>query len=404
MGMTDKLPALLDPIPGGKSMVNAVDFIVNWARSNSLWPLTYGTSCCAIEMMAASMPRYDISRFGSEVFRASPRQADLIILSGTIVEKMAGPLKTLYEQMPGPKYVIAMGACTVSGGPFFYDNYSVVKGADRVIPVDVFIPGCPPRPEALLHGLMMLQKKIKGESIRTPWKEGEIYTKPAIDRWEEAQRAWEDLELIKDEQMFEARKKFQEENPEYKPYKHTRIVKEAFPEVARPEPSLPGLTHAQIWELVQQRFAAMAQPKLPDADQPMELETDAQNYHALVEFLVQEPALAMDFLFDITAIDFPEHFVVVAQLQSMRHFHRTNVRCTLPKSADRSQPLAILANVPTLCDLYPAADWKEREVFDMFGIAFTGHPDMRRLFLEDDFAGYPLRKDFSHPNIIARPY
>lgn len=158
------------PFPGevyadesGKTnfLVTTVDKLANWARSNSLWPLTFGTSCCAIEMMSAASAKYDWSRFGFEVARATPRQADLIIVAGTITYKMAPVLKRLYDQMAEPKYVIAMGACAVSGGPFFYNSYSVVKGVDNVIPVDVYIPGCPPRPEALLEGMMALQAKIK---------------------------------------------------------------------------------------------------------------------------------------------------------------------------------------------------------------------------------------------------
>ena len=153
----------MPPLPETGGLTNSVDWVVGWARANSLWPLVFGTSCCAIEMMATGASHNDWARFGLEVARASPRQADLIILAGTIVEKMGSRLITLYEQMPGPKYVIAMGACTISGGPFFYDSYSVVKGADRLIPVDVYVPGCPPRPEALLHGILQLQAKIAAE-------------------------------------------------------------------------------------------------------------------------------------------------------------------------------------------------------------------------------------------------
>jgi NADH-quinone oxidoreductase subunit B len=136
----------------------------NWGRKNSVWPLQFGLACCAIEMIASSMARFDIARFGSEVFRPSPRQADLMIVAGTVTKKMAPQVVRLYNQMPEPKYVIAMGACAISGGPF-KQGYNVLKGIDRYIPVDVHIPGCPPKPEALLHALMTLQKKIEDDAL-----------------------------------------------------------------------------------------------------------------------------------------------------------------------------------------------------------------------------------------------
>lgn len=159
-------PGEVHPTAGGGILLSKLDDVINWARSNSLWPLVFGTSCCAIEMMSTASAKYDWSRFGFEVARATPRQADVIIIAGTIVNKMAPVLKRLYDQMADPKYVIAMGACATSGGPFFYNTYSVVKGADHVIPVDVYIAGCPPRPEALLHALITLQEKIKSGATR----------------------------------------------------------------------------------------------------------------------------------------------------------------------------------------------------------------------------------------------
>ena len=418
MGIINLAPKILDPIPLGKYAVNAIDYVVNWARANSIWPLTYGTSCCAIEMMSSSMARYDIARFGSEVFRSSPRQADLFILAGTITRRMAPAIQMLWEQIPGPKYAIAMGACTISGGPFIYDNYSVVRGAQNLIPVDVFVPGCPPRPEALFHGLLTLREKILKETCRNPWQVGEPKAVSTMDRYREAAKTWAALEEMKDEEMAEARAKFKEENPDYKSsFKPIRIKKEDFPEVERVPFKRMGLTQSDIYAKLKEKFPAVtvhthSEDPVEDvvaampADRPLEVMVTPEDYLPMVEFIKNDASLKMDYLIDIVGIDYDDHFDVVSQFRSMEHGHKLFLCLQLKKDfsiPEEQRATALLAHAPSISHLYPAAEFKEREVYDMFGIDFVGHPDQRRIFLDDDFVGYPLRKDFTHPEMIRRP-
>ena len=146
-------------------IITSLDWALNWARSSSIWPLTFGLACCAIEMLAAGASRFDLDRFGAGAFRATPRQSDLMIVAGTVTYKMASRIRRLYNQMADPKYVMAMGACTIGGGPYFKFGYHVVKGVDLIVPVDVYVPGCPPRPEALIEGLMRLQDKMRQQTV-----------------------------------------------------------------------------------------------------------------------------------------------------------------------------------------------------------------------------------------------
>jgi NADH-quinone oxidoreductase subunit B len=159
---SERIPIVVEEQKEGL-ILTVASKIFNWGRSNSLWPFTFGLACCAIEMISTQGSTFDMSRFGSEVSRASPRQCDLMIVPGTVTKKMAPRIKVLYDQMADPKYVIAMGACATNGGPY-QDSYFVVKGVDKIVPVDVYIPGCPPRPEALLDGLQKLQAKIRQEN------------------------------------------------------------------------------------------------------------------------------------------------------------------------------------------------------------------------------------------------
>ncbi len=397
----------LPPLPSKVSAVNAVDWVVGWARANSLWPLVFGTSCCAIEMMATGASDNDWARFGLEVARASPRQADLIILAGTIVEKMGSRLITLYEQMPGPKYVIAMGACTISGGPFYYDSYSVIKGADRLIPIDVYVPGCPPRPEALLYGVMKLQELIRKGAWRKSLTPQPINRAPIKDVLSDCASAWEAKEKLKQEGMKEAQERFKLENPDFKGVVIKRIAAPKFDEVARvPKPGR-GLPAEELYQILISRFPALTAQGIPEVtiekltalgpEYILDVAVAKEDYLALVGFLKSDARLRLDYLIELTAVDWKDRFDVVVHLMSIGIGHKVFIRCALPHDAH--------PEIPTLTDLYVGANWHERETFDFFGIHFTGHPDLRRLFLDDDFPGHPLRKDFEDPTrVVKRPY
>jgi NADH-quinone oxidoreductase B subunit len=405
-GITEQVAEILDKFPGGITLVDSIEFLVTWARANSIWPLIYGTACCAMEMMSTGSSRHDWARFGVEVARATPRQADLIVLAGTIVEKMGPNLVTLYEQMPAPKYVIAMGSCSISGGPFYYDSYSVIRGGDRLVPVDVYIPGCPPRPEALLYGIMELQKKIRKEGRRNPWKVGKLLDTPFVDTHRMTKQEWTKQEIKKESEQQLARERFKAENPDFKPAKPQRLVKEKFAAVTRVEVRKNGLDNGSILTAVQGAFPAVTLFRQPDItpetvaglgpEYILDLETGQEHYTELVLFLKENKDLGFDLLLQVTAVDWQDRFDILVHLLSTRFGHKLFLRC--PVTKDR-------AEIHTISDIFRGAEWHEREVFDLFGIRFTDHPDMRRIFLQDDFPGYPLRKDFEDPErVVKRPY
>ncbi|OGQ98624.1 MAG: hypothetical protein A2505_07445 [Deltaproteobacteria bacterium RIFOXYD12_FULL_55_16] len=381
--VTEQIAEILDRLPGGASLADTIEFVVAWARANSLWPLVYGTACCAMEMMSAGSSRHDWARFGVEVARATPRQADLIVLAGTIVEKMAQNLVTLYEQMPGPKYVIAMGSCAISGGPFYYDSYSVIKGGDRLVPVDVYIPGCPPRPEALLYGIMELQKKIRTEGRKNPWRVGTLFREPFIDTHSFARSQWE--------------KRNQDETaPTAEQPRPGRLEKTTFPEVAAQKRPRPGLDNAGLLAAIHEAFPDLTAVADTNGDRVLELAVNRDHYLDLAAFLRDDPRLKLDLLLQITAVDWRDRFDLLVQLLSTGHGHKIFLRLAV----DRDRP-----SIASLCPLFLGAEWHEREVFDLFGIQFTGHPDLRRIFLMDNFPGHPLRKDFDDPaRVLRRPY
>jgi NADH-quinone oxidoreductase B subunit len=404
--LTEQVAAIIDRYPGGIRMVDSIEFLVSWARANSLWPLVYGTACCAMEMMAAGSSRHDWARFGVEVARATPRQADLIVLAGTIVEKMGKNLVTLYEQMPAPKYVIAMGSCAISGGPFYYDTYSVIKGGDRLIPVDVYVPGCPPRPEALLYGIMELQAKIKQEGRRNPWKIGDLLTTPFIDTHSQAKDEWAILEQQKDLEQQAARAQFKIEKPDFKPAKPQRLKKEKFETVMRPEVAAIGLDHRTLLQTIQEKFPKVTVFREPDitsetvtelgAKYILDLVVPPESYIEMVQFLKDAPELGLDLFLQLSAIDWKDHFDILVHLLSSRDGHKLFLRCKVEKNAPA---------IDTISTIYRGAEWHEREVYDLFGIQFRNHPDMRRIFLNNDFPGHPLCKDFEDAQrVVKRPY
>lgn len=406
--LAHKAGEMAEKLPGGATLARSVEMLVAWGRANSLWPLLYGTSCCAIEMMCTGASRHDWARFGVEVARASARQADLIILAGTIVEKMGDNLITLYEQMPGPKYIIAMGSCTITGGPFYYDSYSVVKGADRLVPVDVFIPGCPPRPEALFYGIMQLQEKIKKEGREIPWEIGELVNSPFIDTFTETQQDWDALEKKKDEELAEARRQFKRDNPDCKPPKPARVKKAKLPSPTRKPAANQGISNWTLLQTLQKKFPDLTVHDHPDAtpkevaelgtDVPLDLVVPKEQYREVVLYLKDSKELGLEMLIQLTCVDWKEYFDVIVHLLSVEDGHKLFLRCPVEKDEDG-------AEIETISDLYPAADWHEREVYDMFGIRFTNHPDLRRMYLKDNFPGHPLCKDFKDPSrVIVRPY
>ena len=239
-----------------------------------------------------------------------------------------------------------------------------------------------------------------------------------MDRYREAAKTWAALEEMKDEEMAEARAKFKEENPDYKSaFKPIRIKKEDFPEVERKPAHKLGLTQSELFAKLREKFPKVTVHTHSDspieevvaqipADHPLEVIVEFEDYLPMVEFLKNDPEFGMDYLIDMTAIDYDDHFDMVTMLRSMEHGHKLFLCVQLKKDfniEESRRPTSLLASVHSISHLYPGAEIKEREIYDMFGINFEGHPDQRRIFLDKDFVGYPLRKDFTHPQMIRRP-
>lgn len=354
-------------------LLEMLDGVVNWGRRSSIWPLQFGLACCAIEMICTAASRFDIARFGAELFRASPRQADLMIVSGTVVKRMVPMIVRLYNQMPEPKYVISMGACSSGGGPF-KEGYSVVSGIDEFLPVDVYVPGCPPTPQALLDGLITLQKKIDGESIKTArW-----YDKDAPS---EAVVPILGPDLVDPRQMDEIRKAAR--HPEEFERTYIKEVPKRIPSSPIEEPAETP-TSAQelatkIREALKAPGAVFAQKDSLVVDRSKSLEV----------FRHLKEKYSYDYLSNLTSVDYEDSYEVVYHLASIK---KGGPVLGLKVRADKQDP-----KVPSLVSIWPGANFQEREVYDMMGIRFEGHPNLKRILLWEGWEGYPLRKDYLEP-------
>ncbi len=330
-------------------MTTTLEKAVAWARGNSFFPLTFGLACCAIEMMSIVAARLDIARFGFEAFRASPRQADLLILSGRVSIKMAPVVRRIYDQMLDPKWAISMGACCSSMGVF--NNYALVP-SDKFMPIDVHVPGCPPRPEALAHGILRLRAKVQG-SDREGWRER--------------------YDAIGTEEM---------------PPGRSAPTQECAAINVFTGPGTPPVPDATALELTAQ--------ELRDVDADCILDTafhrgratliaNPERIHTVLRHLHGQ---GYTFLASLHGVDYhPEEprLGVLYELLDMERVERITVKARVHTEA---------SHMPSVVELFPGADFPEREVYDMFGVIFDGHPDLRRILMPEDYEGFPQRRDF----------
>ena len=395
---------------------NRLDTIINWAHQYSLWPMFFGLSCCFVEQATVFTPRYDVARFGAEVIRGSPRQADLLITSGTIFKKVAPVILRIYEQMPEPKWVVSMGSCSNCGG--MYDVYSVVQGIDQILPVDLYIPGCPPRPEAVLHGLVLLQKKIASE-------------KPARSIFHLAGGTQGTRVPIR----VDGQTKFRDSRgPGYEglPIRGTSVVPPRFWDNRSDLMWTPPAHRVELGErdlslatALQERFGEAVR-QAPQTSDMLTFHVSGESIKDVLQFLKKEATPKFLRLDDLSAVDesarrvrtpgvykgtvgkevaldktyrpdepdYPD-YTLVYHLLSFEPASRIRLKVAL----SGKEPVT-----RSVTDLWPSANWYEREVFDMFGIRFSGHPNLRRLILPHDWTGHPLRKSYPGRATEMAPY
>lgn len=371
-----------------------LDGLSNWGRRSSIWPMQFGLACCAIEMICAAASRYDIARFGAELFRASPRQADLMIVSGTVTKKMIPMIVRLYNQMAEPKFVLSMGACATAGGPF-KEGYSVVSGIDEYLPVDVYITGCPPTPQALLAGLIELQELIDTQHYKTArW-----YRKDVSDA-HPVPKLGPDLTDIR--KIPAIKKAVLEGHKEAEPAKLPSYMA-AFP-VYKPEPpappeeppaegaEAPKKKPVKKKEVLPPTITALMQQvldKFPDVQvtTTSALLVPVEHLHQVILKLRAE---GHNYLANLTSVDYQDCFEVVYHLNAAKEQGGEPV--TVVVRLDKDKP-----SLPSLTPIWSGADFQEREIYDMMGIRFEGHTNLKRILMWEGFHGFPLRKDYLEP-------